>query len=83
MFYEQKRIYSREVSKRSCKNDMNPESQTLLEVHFIFYSPSVFLTFAVWPQKSALKDFFHAYFLHSQSYLLIKSDGFFVVRPNV
>ena len=44
MFYEKKRIYSREVSKRSCKNDMNPESQTLLEVHFIFYSPFFVLT---------------------------------------
>lgn len=43
MFYEKKRIYSREVSKRSCKNDMNPESQTLLEVHFIFYSPFFYI----------------------------------------
>lgn len=44
MFYEKKRIYSREVSKRNCKNDMNLESQTLLEVHFIFYSPFFVLT---------------------------------------
>lgn len=43
MFYEKKRIYSREVSKRSCKNDMNPESQTLLEVHFIFYRPFFYI----------------------------------------
>ena len=37
MFYEKKRIYSREVSKRSCKNDMNPRKSDAFggALHFL------------------------------------------------